>query len=111
MKNAKTEFLFNLIANNSHRPQDLFNVFNTLINPCVLDWVVSSNMLYENFLNVIIDKVSGLRMSPTPGITDPSASVLCPAVFLQFELSYLYYLSDKVPANCLLDSISVLLFQ
>lgn len=110
VKTAKTAYFSAMVSNNSHKPQVLFNVLNSLLNPRVNSPVVPSPNLCDNFLNFFINKVSSLR----PGYTnvmptfDP-APVPCPAVLDQFEPVSLHSLSDVIkrlrPTNCPTDSI------
>uniref|UniRef100_G3PBI9 Uncharacterized protein n=1 Tax=Gasterosteus aculeatus TaxID=69293 RepID=G3PBI9_GASAC len=57
VKSAKTHYLSHLVASNTQRPQVLFKVFNSLINPCENDCAVPSTLLCENFLKHFIDKI------------------------------------------------------
>ncbi len=97
------------MSTNYHRPQVLFNVFNSLVNPCDTARIVPSPTLCEDFLKYFTDKISALRSKPTPSAMDPSVPPICPAVFDQFEPVTLSSLSEVVkhlrPASCPLDSI------
>ncbi|XP_014185285.2 uncharacterized protein LOC106632421 [Haplochromis burtoni] len=50
-KMAKTSFLSNIIANNSHNPRVLFKIFNSVVNPCSDVSMGASPALCEKFLN------------------------------------------------------------
>lgn len=52
VKTAKTEFISNLVSQNSHRPQVLFTAFNSLINPCDTARILPSPTFCENFLKL-----------------------------------------------------------
>lgn len=115
VKSAKTHYLSHLVASNTQRPQVLFKVFNSLINPCENDCAVPSTLLCENFLKHFIDKIAGLSFSSPVSSDGHSVTFSCPAVFQQFEPVSLNLLSDIVkqlrPTNCLLDCIPARLLK
>jgi len=94
VKYAKTQFLSPLVANITQRPQVLFKVFNSLVNPCETVCAVPSTLLSENFLKYFTDKISGLSFSSPTSTSDPSVHTLCPAVLQQFEPVTLHGHSD-----------------
>ena len=108
VKAAKTEHISLFISKNSHKPQVLFNVLNSIINPCDVSSIVPSTTLCDKFLTFFIEKVSALRLAHTSATPDP-APFLCPAVLDHFEPVSLSSLSDVVkhlrPTNCTSDSI------
>ena len=61
VKAAKMYYFSSLISCNRHKPQVLFNIFNSLVNPCDNSPVVTSLSLCENFLTFFIEKISALR--------------------------------------------------
>ncbi len=109
VKSAKTNFFSDVVASNRQRPQVLFSVFNSLVNPRDSDCIVPSLILCENFLKYFVDKITGLSFPPITVITDSPIFSFCPAVFQQFEPVTFSHLSDIVkqlrPTNCPLDSI------
>ncbi len=113
VKSAKTFFFSDVVASNRQRPQVLFNVVNSLVNPRDSDCIVPSLILCENFLKYFVDKITGLSFPPITVITDPPIFSFCPAVFQQFDhiiftVTFSHF-SDIVkqlrPTNCPLDSI------
>ncbi len=109
VKSAKTKFFSDVVASNRQRPQVLFSVFNSLVNPRDSDCIVPSLILCENFLKYFVDKITGLSFPPITVIIDSPIFSFCPAVFQQFEPVTFSHLSDIVkqlrPTNCPLDSI------
>ena len=108
VKSAKSAFISNTVAKNSHKPQVLFNIFNSLINPRESSPLTPSLTLCDNFQTFFIDKISDLR-SQHIFTAEPPAPPLCTATFDHFEQISLSSLSDIVshlrPTNCPTDSI------
>jgi len=115
VKAAKTQFLSNLVSSNSHKPQLLFKMLNSLLNPCDCADVEASTELCDKFLLFFHEKVCAVRSSLTPYVSEPQ--ILCPsaAVFDHFETVSLSYLTKVVqqmkPSNCPLDIIPSRLFK
>lgn len=53
---AKMEYFSNIVSCNSHKPQVLFNVLRSLVNPCDNSPVIPSLTLCESFLKFFIEK-------------------------------------------------------
>uniref|UniRef100_A0A669CP39 Reverse transcriptase domain-containing protein n=1 Tax=Oreochromis niloticus TaxID=8128 RepID=A0A669CP39_ORENI len=107
-KIAKTSFLSNIIATNSHNPRVLFKIFNSVVNPCPDVLMDASPALCEKFLNYFVDKISLLRASH-PLIVNHAPISVCSAAFHQFELVSLTTLKELINtqknSNSLLDTI------
>ncbi len=65
VKFAKTIFFSDIVASNRQRPQVLFSVFNSLVNPRDSNCIVPSLILCENFLKYFVDKITGLHFHPS----------------------------------------------
>ena len=96
VKAAKADYLSNLVLNNIDRPKVLFNVLDSLLNPCTTDPIVPSLALCNNFLDFFVKKISALRSVPPLVVSDPSGPPMCPAVFDQFKPISLSKLLDVV---------------
>ena len=59
VKAAKTEHISLFISKNSHEPQVLFNVLNSIINPCDVSSIVPSTTLCDKFLTFFIHLLLG----------------------------------------------------
>ena len=109
VKAAKAGYLSNLVSNNIDRPKVLFNVLDSLVNPCTTDPIVPSPALCNDFLEFFVNKISALRSVPPLVASDPSGAPLCPAVFDQFKpipLSELLEVVQKLrPTSSPSDSI------
>lgn len=81
VKSAKTKFFSDLVASNSQRPQVLFNVFNSLVNPRDSDCIVPSLILCENFLKHFVDKIAGLSFPPFTVISNSPDFSFCQLSF------------------------------
>lgn len=84
VKTAKASFLSEIIATNSHKPQVLFSIFNSLISPLSAIQTETSQALCEKFLNYFLDKITALRSSYLP-IVDTSSTSEPSSVLEQFE--------------------------
>ncbi len=96
---AKMKYMSNLVSNNSHKPQVLFNIFNSLITPCDNSPMVPLPTLCHTFLKFFIEKLSALGLVALTSVApypDPTAPPLRLAVFDQFEPISLSSLSDIV---------------
>ena len=106
---AKSSFISNLVLQNSHKPQVLFNVFNSLINPRDTSPIIPSASLCENFKNFFIEKVNDLRSAHTFIAPDPSSSPVPAASLSQFQPISLTSLTDVVShlrsTNCPSDCV------
>ena len=115
VKAAKTEYLSLLVSTNVHKPQVLFNVFDSLVNPCDIVCVEPSPSLCEDFLKYFVNKISTLRSALPQPAQDPSAPIASSAVFNQFEPVTTSELTRIVkhlrPANCPTDCIPSRLFK
>lgn len=60
-KAAKTQYMSNLVQNNCHKPQVLFNVLNRIINPPEHIGIIPSTILCDRFCEFFTDKVSSIR--------------------------------------------------
>uniref|UniRef100_A0A3Q2VZM5 Reverse transcriptase domain-containing protein n=1 Tax=Haplochromis burtoni TaxID=8153 RepID=A0A3Q2VZM5_HAPBU len=119
-KMAKTSFLSNIIANNSHNPRVLFKIFNSVVNPCSDVSMGASPALCEKFLNYFIDKISLLRATHSLVVNQAPASE-CSTVFQQFEpVSFLTLkeiinnlrssnsLHDIIPSRIIKDALNTI---
>ena len=110
IKSAKTRYISNLVSNNYHRPQVLFNIFNNIINPGNRIPILPTPVLCDSFLKYFVEKISLLRSSLIMS-TDHQHPIppMLTAIFGQFEPISISFLSEVVhhlrPTNCPSDSI------
>lgn len=111
------EYFSNLVSCNSHKPQVLFNIFNSLVNPSDNSPVVPSLTLCESFVKFFIEKISALRPCALSSAVQSSDLTIPPlhAALDHFEPVSLHSLAMIVkrlqPTNCPLDSIPSRLFK
>lgn len=110
VKLAKSDFISKLVANNHHRPEVLFNMFNIITNPHNSVPITPTLDLCNSFLEFFVEKIFALRSSVTTSCDhDPSVPPLCLGVLHQFEPISIFSLSEVVhhlrPTNCPSDSI------
>lgn len=115
VKTAKTEYFSSLVSKNAHKPQVLFNVFDSLVNSGDAVCMEPSSSLCEAFLQFFRDKISAIRIPLSRSAQDPSVPLASTAVFDSFEPVCLSELNEIVahlrPANCQTDSIPSCLFK
>ena len=105
IKLAKTKYISNLVSNNYHRPQVLFNIFNNIINPGNRTPILPTPVRCDSFLKYFVAKISLLRSSLIMS-TDHQQPIppMLPAIFGQFEPISISFLSEVVhhlrPTNC-----------
>lgn len=116
MKEAKCQFLSNIVSSNSHHPRILFNTTDSVVNPCTSFVAGAAVRICENFLYFLTDKVATIRQ-PAPSNLNVDLPV-APAHFAVFEQVELVSLSifTKVvqhmkPTNCPLDIVTVDVFN
>ena len=110
VKAAKTAYFSTLVANNSHKPQVLFSVLNSLVNPSDVFPLVPTPTVCNDFLQFFISEVAALRLVCT---SDRPSLDIAPALrsttFDRFEPLTLCQLSDLVqhlrPTNCPSDMV------
>ena len=104
---------FSLVSANVHKPQVLFNGFDSLVNPCDAVGIEASCSLCEDFLQFFIHKIAALRSLFPQSVQDPSSPTASSAVFQQpVCLSTIIEMVDHLrPANCPSDSIPSRLFK
>lgn len=105
VKSAKSDFISKLVSNNCHRPQVLFNMFNTITNHRNSACITPTLDLCDSFLKFFVEKIFALQSSVTTSSDhDPSAPPMCLAVLDQFEPISISSLSEVVhhlrPTNC-----------
>lgn len=61
VKATKAEYFSSLVSKNAHKPQVIFNVFDSLVNSCDAVSVQPSSSLCEVFLQYIVNNISALR--------------------------------------------------
>lgn len=61
VKAAKSECFSSFVAANIHKLQVVFNVLDSLVNPCDTVFVEPSSSLVRDFLKFFINKVSALK--------------------------------------------------
>ncbi len=110
MKEAKCQYLSNIITRNSHQPRVLFNTINTVLNPCSTVLADASISTCESFLHFFVDKVTTVRqLARSTSNADLSTAPACSAVFDQFEPVSISALKKAVlqmnPTNCPSDII------
>lgn len=115
VKLAKALYFSNLVTMNHHKPQVLFNVFNSLVNPCTLAPVVPSLALCTSFQQFFINKIETLRAahSFTPPAPSPPISHAALDTFVPIALPALLDIirllrpsfcpSDTIPPRLLKD--------
>ena len=105
---AKSSYFSNIVSTNSHKPQVLFNIFNSLTNPRDVSSIVPSLTLCINFQTFFISKIAELRAAHSSLAPDPTNST-CLATFTHFEPISLSALTEVVmhlrPSNCPSDCI------
>ena len=116
VKAAKSAYISSFVSNNSHKPQVLFNMLNSLINPRKEAPTVPSPALCESFLNFFIDKISALRPTVSSTVHLPSHPPRTQSAVLEhFEPILLPSLLDAVqhlrPTNCPSDSLPTRLLR
>lgn len=116
VKSAKAQYMSNIVANNRHRPQVLFNVLNRLVNPESSSGLVFSESLCNNFLSFFVEKVSHIRSSMSVSHTvDFNFNPVCTATFYEFRplsLIDLYKVVQQLrPSNCPLDAVPAQFFK
>ena len=112
VREAKSQYLSNIISSSSHCPKVLFDTINTVVNPCTSAVTDVSIATCENFLLYFIDKVDAVRTATNVLLSTNRDLPVVPtysAVFDQFELVSLSSLCDVVkslkPTNCPLDIV------
>lgn len=78
-------FLSNVISRNSHKPRVLFNIFNSVVNPCNTISIEDSSALCDNLLEHHVDQISILQRPHSHNVLARSSLLKCSAVFQQFE--------------------------
>ena len=108
VKAAKTKHISDLVTNNRHKPQVLFNIFDSFTNPREPSPIIPSPALCLDFQNFFISKITDLRAAHTFTAPHPIPS-LCPATLVQFQPITLSHLSDVIlhlkPSACPSDCI------
>ncbi|KAI2645502.1 putative RNA-directed DNA polymerase from transposon BS [Labeo rohita] len=120
VKEAKGQYLSNLINSNSHRPGILFSTINSVINPVSVGMDDVSEHTCSAFKQYFLDKVLSVRQAITqvPAAVIPSQAVQC--VLENFETVTLMDLKkavhelkaticplDAVPARIMKEAIDI----
>ena len=100
VKEARRQYLSNLIDSNRHNPRVLFKTIVTVLNPPQPGCTEASPEMCNSFLHFFIDKVTTVRALISTPASDPSDPVPCSAVFDVFEPVSLKALED-VCGGCL----------
>lgn len=116
VKAAKSEYMRNLVSNNIHRPQVLFNVLNRLVNPVATNYIVPSTTLCEKFCAFFTEIFLNIRSQCTG--SSPVLDTGCsfdPVGLCHFEPVSLSELTQVVqslkPSDCPLDSLPTKLLK
>ena len=74
VKAAKSQYYADLINQNAHRPQILFNTINSILNPTssISNTPIPSSALCESFLNFFTDKINNIRTSISLTLLSPA---------------------------------------
>lgn len=110
LREAKSQYLSDIISSSSHCPRVLFNTINYFVNPPISALANVSTITCENFLHFFVDKVDSVRQSTRKGFNrDFSVAPTHSAVFEEFELVSFSSLGEIVkllkPTNCPLDIV------
>lgn len=108
VKQAKCQYLSDIILNNGHCPRVLFSTINSVVNSQNSYRTDASVSTCEDFLNFFIDKVMSVRQLTSCSVsTDLSVNITHSAVFDCFEPVSLSLLTDVIQhmrtTNCPLD--------
>lgn len=82
VKEAKSQYLYDIISGSSHCPRMLFNTINSLANPLTSAVTNVSTTTCEKFLHFFVNNVDSVRITNKYLFVIPGHS----AVFKQFEL-------------------------
>ena len=108
VKAAKTNYISNLVSKNSNKPQVLFNVLDSIINPRDVSPIVPSLTLCQDFQTFFIGKITALRSAHPLTALDPISPPLT-TTFGQFEPISIALLRDIIthlrPTSCPSDCI------
>ncbi|KAL1256504.1 hypothetical protein QQF64_012049 [Cirrhinus molitorella] len=120
VKDAKGQYLSNLINRNSHRPGILFSTINSVINPVSVGLNDVSELTCNAFKQYFLDKVLSVRQAIilAPAVVTPSQAAQC--VLENFETVTLMDLKkavhelkaticplDAVPARIMKEAIDI----
>ncbi|XP_051939816.1 uncharacterized protein LOC127612987 [Hippocampus zosterae] len=115
VKEAKREYLSDLILANRHNPRALFKTIDSVLKPPLPTCSDSSPEMCNRFLQFFIDKVSTARTRVSNTASDPSVHVPCSAVLNSFDTLSLALLKDVVrqtkPSGSPCDSLPPRFFQ
>ncbi|XP_005749552.1 RNA-directed DNA polymerase from mobile element jockey-like, partial [Pundamilia nyererei] len=108
-KEAKSSYISNLVSSNVHKPQTLFRVLNSIVDPPTSSCLTPSATLCNDFLYFFVNKISSLQSAIPPPPFNPCVSPSCQSAFNQFELISLSQLHETVckvkSTNCSTDAI------
>ena len=96
VKEARREYLSNIIESNCHNPRVLFKTIETVFNSPKPMCTEASPEMCNSFLDFFTDKVATARALISTPVPDPSDPVPCSAVLALFEPVSLKVLEDVV---------------
>lgn len=115
VRDAKRNPFSNIIFSNYNKPQVLFKITDSVVNPPQIVGIEPSPAICETFLNFLIEKVSSSRTSITFPAYDPSILVPCSAIFDEFEPVTMSLLQEIVghlkPSGSPSDAVPPRLFK
>lgn len=108
VKQAKCQYLSDIISNNGHCPRVLFSTIDSVVNPQNSYLTDQSVLTCEDFLNFFNDKVMSVRQLASCNVSaDMSVNVIRPVMLDHFEPISFSLLTDVFqhmrPTNCPLD--------